>query len=184
MTASPTDLPTDSPTDAPADAQTGTPLTPAQAACLEALIAEHQGRPGATLPLLHAVQETLGYIPRAAVAQLAQALHISRAQLHGVLGFYHHFRTQAPQPRQWQLCRAEACQSMGGEALWQHACQRLGLDAAGGGGVNAALGLGLQSVYCLGLCACAPALLRDGQLHGRVQLADVDAWLAAAEEAP
>ena len=155
---------------------------------LDAIIAEHQHRPGAALPLLHAVQDALGYIPSAAVARLAQALHISRAELHGVISFYHHFRTQPPPRRRVQLCAAEACQSMGGRALWQQACLHAGLDVAAAdqlaeqGICNADASLGLQAVYCLGLCACAPAMVVDGQVYGRVQAADMARLLGGVGE--
>ncbi|MBS0506883.1 MAG: formate dehydrogenase subunit gamma [Proteobacteria bacterium] len=146
---------------------------------IDGLIARYRDMPGATLPMLHALQDAFGHVPPAAVPRIAQALNLSRAEVHGVLGFYHHLRTQPPPRRLVQLCRAEACQSMGADDLWAHACASLGLDAARPGGATTADGgLGLLPVYCLGLCACAPAMMVDGQPHGRVQAADFDRILS------
>lgn len=117
---------------------------------------------GPLLPVLHGVQDSLGHVPEGAVAQIAQALNLSRAEVHGVLTYYHHFRTQPAQRPVLQVCRAEACRSVGGEQLLRHA------QAAGGCGVEA--------VYCLGLCALAPAVMLEGQPHGRMtpdRLADL-----------
>lgn len=149
---------------------------------IERLIAAHKDAPGALLPLLHAVQDAVGHIPPEAVAPMAQALNVSRAEVHGVIGFYHHFRTQPPARVQVQLCRAEACQSMGADALWRHACERLGVsEQAAGHGTRTADGrVDLQPVYCLGLCSCSPAMVVDGQLHGRVQAQDFDRLVGGA----
>ena len=151
---------------------------------LDELIAQYKDMPGATLPLLHAVQDGLGHIPPAAVPRIAQALNLSRAEVHGVVSFYHHFRSRPPGARVVQLCRAEACQSMGGQALWEHACQSLGLDGQAGahGATTADQAVTLQPVYCLGLCACAPAMAIDGQVHGRVQAADFERLLGRPQE--
>jgi len=116
------------------------------------------------MPLLHAIQERLGFVPPETLPRIAEALNISRAEVHGVITFYHDFRTSPPGRHVVKLCRAEACQSMGGEALAQHAQARLGtpLHRTSAGGIT------LEPVYCLGDCACSPAMMIDGRLYGRV----------------
>jgi formate dehydrogenase subunit gamma len=132
---------------------------------VEQALARHAGTPGALLPIFHAIQDRLGYIPPESLHHIAQTLNISRAEVHGVLTFYHDFRTSLPGRHIVRLCRAEACQAMGGEALAQHARSQLGVDfrqTRADGAVT------LEPVYCLGNCACAPAMLVDGRLFGRV----------------
>lgn len=120
---------------------------------LDALIAEHRDRPGALLPLLHAVQDTLGYVPPEAVEPIARALARSRAEVHGVITYYHHLRTTPPPAHTVHICRAEACQACGAEALLAHARTAFAGKAA------------VEPIYCLGLCASGPAIEIDGQLH-------------------
>ncbi|MGA7750102.1 MAG: formate dehydrogenase subunit gamma [Gallionella sp.] len=125
-----------------------------------AIIATQQSRPGALLPILHAIQDALGYIPPGSVSQIASALNLSRAEVHGVITFYHHFRTAPPARHTIQICCAEACQSMGAERLIQHAEKKLAhLEQSE---------CKLQPVYCLGLCATSPAVMIDDELHARV----------------
>ena len=141
------------------------------------LIAERRSLPGALLPMLHALQEEFGYVDAAAVPLLADALNLSRAEVHGVVTFYHDFRRTPPGRHEIRLCRAEACQSVGGEALAAHVKERLGIDfheTPRDGRV------GLEAVFCLGLCACSPALAIDGKVHGRVDAARFDRLLAEA----
>ncbi len=141
---------------------------------LEVLIAEHQHRKGALLPLLHAVQEALGHVPAAAVALIAKGLNLSRAEVHGVITYYHFFRTHAPGQHVVQVCRAEACQACGGEDLLAHIEELLGCKVnhtRGDGGVT------LESVYCLGLCASSPAIQIDERLHARMSKAKVEPLL-------
>ena len=130
---------------------------------------------GATLPMLHALQGEFGYVDPQAVPLIAEALNLSRAEVHGTISFYHDFKT-APQPaRVIKLCRAEACQSMGADRVAAHAQARLGVDwheTTPDGRVT------LEPVYCLGLCACAPAAMVDGRVVGRVDEARVDALIA------
>jgi formate dehydrogenase subunit gamma len=117
------------------------------------------------LPVLHAIQDAIGYVPPDAVPHIAHALNLSRAEVHGVLTFYHHFRSAPPGRQVVQLCRAEACQAMGGEALAARIKAWLGIDfhqTSADGAVS------LEPVYCLGNCACSPAVMIDGTLHGRV----------------
>lgn len=132
---------------------------------IDLALARYKGAPGPLLQVLHAVQEGLGYVPPASVPIIADALNLSRAEVHGVLTFYHYFR-QAPAGRHViQLCQAEACRSMHSEALTAHAKQRLGIDfhqTTGDGRFT------LDPVYCLGNCACAPSMMVDGELYGRV----------------
>lgn len=142
------------------------------------VLAEHQARPGAMLPMLHALQESFGYIDREAIALIADALNISRAEVYGVVTFYHDFRTSPPPKHVLKICRAEACQASGGTALAEHACERLGLEF----GEQTADGrVGLEAVYCLGLCSVAPSAMYDGRLVGRLSAAKVDALVAEAE---
>lgn len=119
--------------------------------------------PGGLMPALWSIQNTVGYIPSEAVPEIANVLNLSVAEVHGVISFYHDFKTQPPAAHTIKLCQAEACQAMGARALQAFAEQRLGvkLDERGSS-VN------LESVYCLGLCACAPAVMVDGQLKARV----------------
>ena len=128
-------------------------------ACIAAL----QSEPGGLLPILHALQEAFGYIDTAAVPMIAAALNLSRAEVHGVISFYHDFRREPPGTHVLKLCRAEACQSMGGDALGAAARERLHLDW---GETSADGRVSLEPVFCLGLCACAPAAMLDGKVVG------------------
>ena len=120
---------------------------------------------GPLLEILHAVQDELGCVPAEAVAPIADALNLSRAEVHGVVSFYHHFRAAAPGRYVVQLCRAEACQSMNARATEARAKELLGVDF---GATTADGRVTLEAVYCLGNCACAPAIMVNGELHGRV----------------
>lgn len=133
---------------------------------------QHQGQAGALLPVLHAVQEALGCIPPEAVAGIAETLNLSRAEVHGVITFYPHFRTEPAGKHVLQLCRAEACQAMGAEALADHVRQRLGCDFHQRSGE-----LTLEPVYCLGLCAQSPAIMFDGRPYARMSAARLDSLL-------
>jgi formate dehydrogenase subunit gamma len=128
-------------------------------------------QPGPLLEILHAVQESLGHVPAAAVPLIADALNLSRAEVHGVVSFYHHFRGEKPGNTVVQLCRAEACQSMNARALEEHATRRLGVPC---GETTADGRITLEAVYCLGNCACAPSMMVNGELHGRVTPARFD----------
>ena len=129
-----------------------------------AILAGHLHLEGPLLPILHAVQAAFGHVPRAVLPQIADALNISRAEIHGVVTFYHDFR-EAPAGRHvLKLCRAEACQAVGADALADHAQARLGV----GWHETSRHGVTLEPVFCLGLCACGPAALVDGQVVGRV----------------
>jgi formate dehydrogenase subunit gamma len=133
--------------------------------CVAGAVQKFAGEPGPLIEILHAVQDELGFVPPAAVPQLAEALNLSRAEIHGVISFYHHFREHAAGRYVVQLCRAEACQSMNARALEEFVRGKLRLnfgDTTPDGRIT------LESVYCLGNCACAPAMMVNGELHGRV----------------
>lgn len=143
------------------------------------VLADHKDRPGALLPILHGIQDALGYVPPEAVPTIALALNLSRAEVHGVVTFYHHFRETAPGRHTIQMCRAESCQSVGGEALIAHAKQRLGIgfhETTADGAIT------LEPVYCLGNCALSPALLDGNAIHGRVTPEQFDALVRAIRE--
>jgi len=151
------------------------PSAPDPDAILDDLCARHGTRQDQLLPLLHALQERLGYVPPHLVQPIAQHFNLSRAEVHGVITFYHDFRSAAPARCVVKLCRAEACQSMGGDRLLAHAQQALG---CGLHGHNADGSFALEPVYCLGLCASAPAMTVDDQVFARVTPARFDAVLA------
>jgi formate dehydrogenase subunit gamma len=139
------------------------------------ILDEYQHVPGPLLLVLHAVQRKLGFVPAEAVPYIAERLNLSRAEVHGVLSFYHYFRLTAPGRHVVQICRAESCQAVGGEHLAQHAQQRLGIqfhETTPDGEFS------LEPVYCLGNCACSPAVMIDKELFGRVSPEQFDALLA------
>jgi formate dehydrogenase subunit gamma len=138
---------------------------------VDQLIVNHRDRPGPLLPLLHDVQDALGYIPAETVPIIAAGLNLSRAEVHGVISYYHHFRSEPPASRVIKICRAEACQARGSEALAQHAEASVnGQDVA------------LETVYCLGLCASGPAIqINETQLHANLTTDKFDAIVAGLE---
>ena len=140
-------------------------------------LARYRGHPGPLLQVLHAVQAALGYVPPAALPLIAEGLNLSRAEVHGVVTFYHHFRNAPAGRHTVQLCQAEACRSMHCELLTEHVKKRLGIDFHGTGADGR---FTLEPVYCLGNCACGPALMMDGELHGRVTPESFDALIAGA----
>lgn len=127
------------------------------------------------LPALHRLQDQIGYIPDHAISELAKTHNISQAEVVGAIGFYHDFRRTPPGRQQLQVCRAESCQAMGADALAQHASRRLGVDF---GATTADGAVTLEAAYCLGNCACSPAVRLDGKLYGRVSAETLDALLA------
>ena len=136
--------------------------------------------PGALLPVLHGIQDELGYVPPEAVPVIATTLNLSRAEVHGVITFYHDFRDTPPGRHQIHICRAESCQAVGAEALIVHAQKRLGVtfhETTTDGKVT------LEPIYCLGNCALSPAITIDRRVHGRVTPARFDALLAQMERA-
>ena len=151
-----------------------------RAQIVDALSSRFAATPGPLLPLLRAVQEELGFIPSEAIPRIAEALNLSRAEVHGVVSFYHYFRTQPSGNHIIYLCRAEACQSMGARELEAHVRQRLGVDFHE---TTADGEFTLEPVYCLGNCACAPSIMVDKTLHGRVDAERFEALLVEAAEA-
>ena len=144
-------------------------MNPSHASLTQAILSRHADQPGALLPILHEVQETLRHVPREVVPQIAEALNLSRAEVHGVVTYYHHFRSEPPGRHVIQVCRAEACQSMGADALMAHAQATLGCKTHGGHGATSADGrFTLNPVYCLGLCASSPAIAIDERPHARM----------------
>lgn len=145
------------------------------------LIEQYMALPGALLPILHALQERFGYVDAGVVPAIAKALNLSRAEVHGVISFYHDFRDSPPGRHIVRLCRAEACQSMGNEQLIAHAKDRLRIDfheTTKDGRFT------LEAVYCLGNCSCAPALTIDDKVYGRVDRARLDHLLDEAGKQP
>jgi formate dehydrogenase subunit gamma len=145
------------------------------------IVGDLKGRPGPLIEVLHAIQAELGYVPPAAVPLVASELNLSRAEVHGVVSFYHFFRSTPPGAHTVSVCRAESCQAVGGEALAAHARRRLGVDfheTTPDGRFS------LEPVYCLGNCACSPAVMIDGRLHGRVSPERFDTLLADVDPDP
>lgn len=149
--------------------------TSEQLAAVDAAISRLASLPGACLPILHAIQAELGFVPPAAIERIAGALNLSRADVHGVLTYYHDFRTAPPGRRILKVCRAEACQAVGCDRLEQHLRERHGAPL---GTTTADGGLTADAVFCLGNCALGPSILLDGRLHGRVTPERLDALLA------
>lgn len=156
---------------------TGDPVPDDPAAVVRRVLDERGGQDGALLPVLHGVQEALGHVPLSVLAQIGEALNLSRAEVYGVVTYYHHFRTTPPGRTVVQVCRAESCRTMGAEGLLAQARARLGCtehahDAADGSA-------SVEPAYCLGLCASSPAITLNGRLHARVTAERLDALLGA-----
>lgn len=135
----------------------------------------HQEMPGNLLPILHGIQDTLGYIPPDAVPDIAKTLNLSKAEVHGVVSFYHYFRVTPPGKHTIRICRAESCQSMNSKTLETHAKQTLNIEFH----ETSADGMfSLEPVYCLGNCACSPAITIDNEVFGRVSPEKFDQLLA------
>lgn len=148
---------------------------------IEAIVAAHQGQPGATLPILHHLQADLGHVPDAAVPVIAKALNLSRAEVHGVVSFYHHFHTKPVGRHVIEVCRAESCQATGGRDLEAHSHKALGLDWHE---TSADGQFTLLPVYCLGNCACSPAMRVGEEVFGRVTCDSFDQLVDELREAP
>lgn len=140
-----------------------------------ALIDARRDRPGATLLVLNALLDRFGYVDEAAVPLVADALNLSRAEVHGVVTFYHDYRRTPPGRRVVRVCRAEACQARGGTALVEHVRGSLGVDF---GETTADGAITLEQVFCLGNCACAPSVMVGRRVHGRVDAAAFDRIVA------
>ncbi len=154
---------------------------PYDPATVDAVLTRWSGTQGNLLPILHDIQAALGHVPPGAVAQIARALNHSRAEVHGVISFYHDFR-RAPAGRHvLEVCQAESCQAVGGRALTSAIERMLGCRL---GETTADGAITLEAVYCLGNCACSPALMLDGRLHGRVTESRAKRLIAATRKAP
>jgi formate dehydrogenase subunit gamma len=141
------------------------PMRPEECETVRRIVADMKDRPGPLIEVLHAVQANLGHVPADAIPIVADVLNLSRAEVHGVVTFYHFFRETPPGKHTVQICRAEACQSMGADALVEHVKKRLGVgfhETTPDGVIS------LEQVFCLGNCACSPAAMIDGRLYGRV----------------
>ena len=140
------------------------------------IVANFDARPEMLLQILHAFLERFGWISEVAVRQLAKELNLSRAEVHGVVSYYHDFRTSPPGKRIVKICEAEACQSMGSRELVAHAEQSLGVKMH-----SSTSDVTLEPVYCLGNCACSPAIMVDGKTYGRVSASRFDEIVGAEE---
>jgi len=152
-------------------------LNSAERKTIEGACARLKALPGALLPILHAVQEELGFVPKDAVPLIARQLNLSIAEVHGVVSFYHYYRRQRSGRHVVHLCRAEACQALGAVALEAHAKRSLGIDFHG---TTADGAISLEPVYCLGNCALGPSMMIDEKLQGRVSTQRFDALMAQA----
>ena len=129
------------------------------------ITAAHKDLPGGLLPALHGIQDALGHIPPDAVPVIADQFNLSRAEVHGVVTYYHHFRSAPPGRLLVQVCRAEACKAMGADALLEHASKRLGCEVHG---TSADGQYSLEPVFCLGLCASSPSIAVNDEVHARI----------------
>lgn len=146
----------------------------ATVAAVAKIVREYTDVPGGLLPLLHEIQAKIGFIPKDCVARISSGMGLSRAEVHGVISFYHDFHYQARGKKTIQLCRAEACQAMGSRKLEQHVKNRLGIDY---GGTTPDGRFSLEPVYCLGNCACSPSIRIDDDVYARVDAARFDELL-------
>ena len=139
-------------------------------------IERYRAVPGGLLPLLHAVQEIAGCIPAKTIPEIASAMNLSGAEVQGVISFYHDFRSEPGGSHTVQICRAEACQAVGGRDLETHAKAAVGVDF---GETTADGQITLEAVYCLGNCACSPSVRIDDRVYARVDGEKLDTLLAA-----
>jgi len=135
----------------------------------------NRGRPGALLPILRDVQAAIGHIPDGAVPVIAKDLNLSRAEVHGVVSFYHDFRSEPAGRHILKICEAESCQALGSDALVRHACRRLGIEMHQ---TTTDQAITLEPVYCLGNCALSPAATVDGEVYGRLTPEKLDLLFA------
>ena len=147
---------------------------------IEKIVTNHAGEVGALMPVLHAVQAHFGFVPEDAIPLLAEKMNLSRAEVHGVMHFYHDFRKELPGEHIIQVCRAEACQAMGSQGLEHHIKKKLGIDY---GQTSADGRFTLQPVYCLGNCACTPSVRINDSIHARVTPERFDQLLQALPSA-
>jgi formate dehydrogenase subunit gamma len=146
---------------------------------IAAIIDALKHKPGALLPILHGIQDRIGYIPPEAVPVIAKALNLTRAEVHGVISFYHDFRSEAPGAHVVRICQAESCQAMGSDALTTDAKKCLGIDFHQ---TTRDKSFTLEPVYCLGMCAVSPAMMVDGELYSRLTSERLQQVLEEARE--
>ena len=148
--------------------------TEKQTAVITAAVEKYAGTPGGLLPLIHEIQASLGHVPKDRVPEIAHGMGLSRAEVHGVISFYHDFHDQPRGRTTIHLCRAEACQAMGSRQLEVHVKERLGIDF---GGTTADGRFSLEPVYCLGNCACSPSIRIGDDVFARVDAGRFDELL-------
>jgi len=146
---------------------------------IQEIIDQLKHKPGATLPILHAIQDKVGYIPDSVAPLIAESLLLTRAEVHGVISFYHHFRTTPPGNHTIEVCRAEACQAMGCRSLEAHVKKALGIDYHQ---TTSNREFSLDPVYCLGNCATAPSIRIDDNIYGRVSPDCFDKLIAGYQQ--
>ena len=141
------------------------------------IIRGHAAKPELLVQILVDIVERFGWVSEQTIRQLAEELNLSRAEVHGVVSFYHDFRSTPPGRHIIRICQAEACQAMGSRALTEHAEQRVGTSLNG-----TSKSITLEPVYCLGNCACAPAVMIGTRTYGRVDAKRFDSLLDKARE--
>ena len=154
-------------------------LSSLQSGKIAVYIQEYQDKPGALLPLMHAIQDALGFVPEESYKPISKAYNLSVAEIHGFVTFYHHFRTHLPGKNILQICRAESCQAMGSEKLENYCQEKLGIDYHQTTKDNS---ITLEPVYCLGNCACSPAMMMNEEVIGRVTPEKIDQIIKEARE--
>tara|TARA_B110000003_G_C16601938_1_gene515981 strand:- start:687 stop:1163 length:477 start_codon:yes stop_codon:yes gene_type:complete len=154
-------------------------LTEIQIKKIEQYVSAYKDTPGALLPLMHAIQDDLGYVPEDSYAIISKAYNLSIAEIHGFVTFYHHFRTHPTGKNVLQVCRAESCQAMGGEEIEMYCKDTLGIDYHQTTDDNL---ITLEPIYCLGNCACSPAVMINDNVIGRVSKKKIDNIIRIARE--
>ena len=142
-------------------------------------VEKHLNVPGALLPLMHAIQDDLGFVPEESYKPISKAYNLSIAEIHGFITFYHHFRTHAPGKNILQICRAESCQALGAENIENYCQEKLGINYHETTKDNS---ITLEPVYCLGNCACSPVIMINEYIVGRVTPEKIDEIIKEAWE--
>jgi len=155
------------------------PITNTQSEQILRIAKELKDKPGALMPILHGIQDELGYVPPDAVPLIADVLNLTRAEVHGVVTFYHDFRSEAPGRHIVRICQAESCQATGSDALTAHARRHLGIEFHQ---TTRDANFTLEPVYCLGNCAGSPSVMIDQEVFGRVTPARLEVILKEARE--
>ena len=154
-------------------------LTEIQIKKIEQYVSAYKDTPGALLPLMHAIQDDIGYVPEDSYPFISKAYNLSVAEIHGFVTFYHHFRTHPTGKNVLQVCRAESCQAMGGEEIEMYCKDTLGIDYHQTTDDNL---ITLEPIYCLGNCACSPAVMINDNVIGRVSKKKIDNIIRIARE--